>query len=52
MLRPLIPANLRSIAVKDVAAALLHDVPRADGKRIMLSAQMQGMGGSQAAGGG
>ncbi len=42
MLRPLIPANLRSIAVKDVAAALLHDVPRADGKRVMLSAQMQG----------
>ena len=40
-LRPLIPANLRSIASSDVAAALLREVPRASGKKILLSGAMQ-----------
>lgn len=39
-LRPVIPANLRSIAAKDVAAALLREVPRASGKKVMLSGAM------------
>jgi uncharacterized protein YbjT (DUF2867 family) len=40
-LRPVIPANLRSIAAKDVAAALLREVPRASGQKVMLSGAMQ-----------
>ncbi|MCC2675163.1 MAG: Semialdehyde dehydrogenase - binding protein, partial [Ramlibacter sp.] len=40
-LRPVIPANLRTIAAKDVAAALLREVPRANGKKILLSGAMQ-----------
>jgi uncharacterized protein YbjT (DUF2867 family) len=40
-LRPVIPANLRSIASGDVAAALLREVPRASGKQVMLSGAMQ-----------
>ena len=40
-LRPVIPSNLRSIASKDVAAALLREVPRASGKKVMLSGAMQ-----------
>jgi uncharacterized protein YbjT (DUF2867 family) len=43
-LRPLIPANLRSIASSDVAAALLREVPRAGGKKILLSGAMQSQG--------
>ena len=43
-LRPLIPANLRSIASSDVAAALLREVPRASGKKILLSGAMQSQG--------
>jgi uncharacterized protein YbjT (DUF2867 family) len=39
-LRPVIPANLRSIAVKDVAAALLREVPAASGRKVMLSGAM------------
>lgn len=40
-LRPVIPANLRSIAARDVAAALLREVPAASGRKIMLSSEMQ-----------
>lgn len=40
-LRPVIPANLRSIAAQDVAAALLREVPRASGTKVMLSGAMQ-----------
>ncbi|AMO24648.1 oxidoreductase [Ramlibacter solisilvae] len=40
-LRPLIPANYRSIAAADVARALLREVPRASGRRVLLSGQMQ-----------
>lgn len=39
-LRPAIPANLRSIAAKDVAAALLREVPRASGRQLLLSSEM------------
>lgn len=41
VLRPLIPANLRSIAAADVAAALLANVPGASGRVVLLSGQMQ-----------
>lgn len=41
VLRPLIPANLRSIAAADVAAALLRHVPTAAGTKVMLSGAMQ-----------
>jgi uncharacterized protein YbjT (DUF2867 family) len=41
-LRPVIPANLRSIAARDVAAALLREVPAAQGHRVLLSGAMQG----------
>jgi uncharacterized protein YbjT (DUF2867 family) len=41
LLRPLIPANYRSIAARDVAAALLREVPRAQGRRVLLSGDMQ-----------
>lgn len=40
-LRPLIPANYRSIAAQDVAAALLREVPRAQGRKVLLSGAMQ-----------
>lgn len=40
-LRVLIPANYRSIAARDVAAALLREVPRASGKQVLLSGTMQ-----------
>jgi len=42
LLRPLIPANLRSIAAVDVAHALLARVPQARGREVLLSGQMQG----------
>ena len=42
VLRPLIPANLRSIAAVDVARALLANVPVAQGRKVMLSGAMQG----------
>ena len=41
-LRPLIPANYRSIQAKHVAAALLREVPRAVGRKVLLSGEMQG----------
>jgi uncharacterized protein YbjT (DUF2867 family) len=41
LLRPIIPANYRSIAARDVAAALLREVPRAQGRRVLLSGEMQ-----------
>jgi hypothetical protein len=41
LLRPLIPANYRSIAAADVARALLARVPLAHGKEILLSGVMQ-----------
>lgn len=41
-LRPLIPANYRSIQARDVAAALLRAVPAAQGRAVLLSASMQG----------
>lgn len=41
LLRPLIPANYRSIQAGDVAGALLREVPRARGKRVLLSGEMQ-----------
>jgi len=40
-LRPLIPANYRSIAASAVAHALLREVPRAHGVRVLLSGEMQ-----------
>jgi uncharacterized protein YbjT (DUF2867 family) len=40
-LRPLVPANLRAIAARDVARALLRAVPGAKGARVLLSADMQ-----------
>jgi uncharacterized protein YbjT (DUF2867 family) len=40
-LKPLIPANYRSIAAQDVAAALLREVPRAQGREVLLSGAMQ-----------
>lgn len=40
-LKPLIPANLRSIAAADVAAALLKAVPRNRGRHVLLSGAMQ-----------
>ncbi|MES2936574.1 MAG: NAD(P)H-binding protein [Pseudomonadota bacterium] len=41
VLRPLIPANLRSIRAAAVAQALLANVPAASGRRVLLSAAMQ-----------
>jgi uncharacterized protein YbjT (DUF2867 family) len=41
LLRPVIPANYRSIAARDVAGALLREVPRAQGQRVLLSGEMQ-----------
>lgn len=40
-LRPLIPANYRSIQARDVAAALLRAVPAARGRVVLLSGTMQ-----------
>lgn len=40
-LGPLIPRNYRSIQAKDVAGALLRNVPVARGKRVLLSGEMQ-----------
>jgi uncharacterized protein YbjT (DUF2867 family) len=40
-LKPLIPSNYRSIAARDVAAALLREVPRARGREVLLSGAMQ-----------
>src|SRR5262245_32404625 len=41
VLRPLIPANYRSIAAADVAKALLERVPAARGREVILSGAMQ-----------
>lgn len=41
LLRPLIPANYRSVQASDVAGALLRRVPVARGKEIVLSGAMQ-----------
>lgn len=40
-LRPLIPANYRSIRAADVAAALLQALPTARGTTVLLSGRMQ-----------
>ncbi|CAA9386949.1 MAG: Oxidoreductase [uncultured Ramlibacter sp.] len=40
-LGPLVPANLRAIAARDVAAALVRQVPLAEGRWILSSGQMQ-----------
>lgn len=42
VLRPLIPRAWRAIAAADVAAALAHAVPRAQGQRVLSSGAMQG----------
>ncbi len=41
LLRPIIPANYRSIAATDVARTLLARVPLAQGKEVLLSGVMQ-----------
>lgn len=41
-LRPLIPANYRSILARDVAAALLQSLPQARGTTVLPSGRMQG----------
>jgi uncharacterized protein YbjT (DUF2867 family) len=41
LLRPVIPRDYRSIAARDVAAALLREVPRVQGRRVLLSGTMQ-----------
>jgi uncharacterized protein YbjT (DUF2867 family) len=43
MLRPLIPADYRSIAAADVALALLREVPASRGVRVLRSGEMQGV---------
>lgn len=40
LLRPVIPANLRSIDPASVANALLQNVPTAKGRQVLLSGQM------------
>jgi uncharacterized protein YbjT (DUF2867 family) len=40
-LRPVIPKNYRSVQAKDVAAALLREVPGASGTKVLLSGAMQ-----------
>jgi uncharacterized protein YbjT (DUF2867 family) len=40
LLRPLLPANLRSIDPASVARALLQRVPQAQGRQVLLSGQM------------
>jgi uncharacterized protein YbjT (DUF2867 family) len=42
LLRPLIPTDYRSIAAADVARALLREVPRSRGVRVLRSGEMQG----------
>jgi uncharacterized protein YbjT (DUF2867 family) len=42
VLRPLIPRAWRAIAAADVAAALAHAVPRAQGQCVLSSGAMQG----------
>ena len=39
--KPLIPSDFRSIAARDVAGALLREVPVAVGKKVLLSGEMQ-----------
>ena len=41
LLRPLIPANYRSVQASDVARTLLREVPVARGKEVVLSGAMQ-----------
>ena len=41
LLGPLIPADYRPIAARDVARALLREVPRARGRLMLRSGQMQ-----------
>lgn len=41
-LRPLLPRDVAPIAAADVAAALLRTVPVAQGRRVLLSGEMQG----------
>jgi uncharacterized protein YbjT (DUF2867 family) len=43
-LRPLIPANLRSIEAARVARSLTRTLPLAEGKRVLLSGEMQALG--------
>jgi uncharacterized protein YbjT (DUF2867 family) len=45
LLRPVIPHDLRSIAGRDVAAALLQAVPGATGRLVLPSGRMQGAAG-------
>lgn len=40
-LGPLIPSNYRPIAAADVARALITQLPRAEGRLVMLSGEMQ-----------
>jgi uncharacterized protein YbjT (DUF2867 family) len=40
-LRPLVPANYRSIQAADVARALLRAVPAVQGQQVLLSGAMQ-----------
>jgi uncharacterized protein YbjT (DUF2867 family) len=44
VLRPLIPADLRSIEASRVAQALLAAVPQATGRQVLRSGQMQHLG--------
>jgi uncharacterized protein YbjT (DUF2867 family) len=45
LMRPLIPANFRSVSAADVAAALLREVPGAAGRRVLPSGRLQGASG-------
>ncbi len=45
VLGPLIPADLRPITAATVARALLRELPRAQGRRVMPSGEMQRLGG-------
>ena len=47
VLRPLIPANYRSVLAADVAGALVREVPRGTGKVVLLSGALQGAGSSR-----
>jgi uncharacterized protein YbjT (DUF2867 family) len=44
LLRPLIPADLRSIEAARVAQSLLRTVPQATGRQVLRSGQMQKLG--------
>jgi uncharacterized protein YbjT (DUF2867 family) len=44
LLRPLIPANLRSIDAARVARSLTRTVPHAQGRRVLSSGEMQVLG--------